>query len=167
MTLVIFFRYNVFSTKHKIFLGDTGSLITGLVIAVLTIKFLESEPQVIMKYPVPIHATPSMAIGILVIPLFDTLRVFILRLWNRKSPFKADRNHIHHRLLSLGFTLLEVTVIMITFNLLVFVIAILLQDLGDIFLIILFTLLGVLFSYLSLLILRYRLKNQKIQQHGN
>jgi UDP-GlcNAc:undecaprenyl-phosphate GlcNAc-1-phosphate transferase len=163
-SLLVFFRYNVFSTVNKIFLGDTGSLIIGIVIAVLTVRFIESGPQVILKHN--IYPTPSIAVAILFIPLLDTLRVFILRLWNGKSPFKPDRNHIHHRMLCLGFNHLESTLIMVTFNLFLVIISVLLQGIGDLLIIILMTSLGTLLLSLTRLILRSRTVTEKLQQ-GN
>lgn len=70
----------------KIFMGDTGALIVGLVCAVLSIKFIEfhkEAPESIYAF----HAAPAVAIGIMIFPLYDTLRVFVLRVANKKSPF--------------------------------------------------------------------------------
>jgi UDP-N-acetylmuramyl pentapeptide phosphotransferase/UDP-N-acetylglucosamine-1-phosphate transferase len=152
--LIAFFRFNVLGTRNKIFLGDAGSLLIGLVVAVLTVKFLEFELMAPAQFQ--FHAVPSITIGLLIIPLIDTLRVFILRLWNGKSPFKADRNHIHHVLLCLGLSHLIVTIIMISFNVLFIILAILLQNLGDVKLIIIMVLLATLLSFIPGLILKYR-----------
>jgi UDP-N-acetylmuramyl pentapeptide phosphotransferase/UDP-N-acetylglucosamine-1-phosphate transferase len=161
-SLLAFFRFNVFSTRNKIFLGDTGSMLTGFVVSVLTVQFLEFELNAPLKYQ--FDSAPALTIGLLIIPLFDTLRVFVLRLSNGKSPFKADRNHLHHGLLNLGLSHLEVTIIMISFNLLIFIMVILLQGLGDVLLIILITLLGVLFSFLPWILKRYRANGTKVSK---
>ena len=97
--LLAFFRFNVFSRANKIFLGDTGSLIIGLVVSVFTVIFLESS--LTMPLGSVYKAAPAIAIGILIVPLIDTLRVFTLRIVTGRSPFSADRYHIHHRLLRL------------------------------------------------------------------
>ena len=96
--LVAFLYYN--KTPAKIFMGDTGSLLIGLVLAVLTIKFIEFNK--INAGPYHISSVPAVAIGILIVPLFDLARVFIIRIKNGKSPLSADRNHFHHRLQDLG-----------------------------------------------------------------
>jgi len=152
--LIAFFRFNISGGMNKIFLGDTGSMLTGLVVAVLTIKFLEFELTAPSGFQ--FKAAPSIAVGVLIMPLFDTLRVFILRLWNGKSPFKADKQHIHHILLRLGFSHPCVTIILLTMNLLFVVVAFLLQDLGDVLDILILTLLAFLLTSVPVLILRYK-----------
>jgi UDP-N-acetylmuramyl pentapeptide phosphotransferase/UDP-N-acetylglucosamine-1-phosphate transferase len=137
-------------------------MLTGFVVSVLTVQFLEFELNAPLKYQ--FDSAPALTIGLLIIPLFDTLRVFVLRLSNGKSPFKADRNHLHHGLLNLGLSHLEVTIIMISFNLLIFIMVILLQGLGDVLLIILITLLGVLFSFLPRILKRYRANGTKVSK---
>jgi len=99
-SLAAFFYYNVYSRKTKIFMGDTGSLILGTVIAVFTIEFNEINLTSSSVYA--FTNAPVIVIGVLIIPLFDTLRLFITRIINGRSPFSADRNHIHHMLLSIG-----------------------------------------------------------------
>ena len=83
---------------------------------------------------IQITAAPSMAIAVLIIPLYDTLRVFILRLLNKKSPFIADRNHIHHKLLDNGFTHVQATGVLIIVNILFVVLSYFLQFLGNMYL---------------------------------
>lgn len=88
-----FLRYNF--TKAIIFMGDTGSLVSGFIISVLAIQFIEMNR---------IDSAPAISIGILIIPIVDTLRVSIIRILKGKSPFTPDKNHLHHRLISLGFS---------------------------------------------------------------
>ena len=95
-----FFFYNVYGKKNKIFMGDTGSLILGTVMSVLVIQFNEFNINSTMPYH--ILSAPAVSFGILIYPLMDTLRVFAIRLVQKKSPFSADKNHTHHRLLALG-----------------------------------------------------------------
>lgn len=111
-SLIGFLRYNFF--EGKIFMGDSGSLVSGFVISVLTICFIESDISMDSK-------TPHMAIAILVIPLFDTIRVFIIRTLNGKSPFSPDKNHIHHRLLNLGFSQVSTVLALLGLNLIAIV----------------------------------------------
>lgn len=83
----------------KIFMGDTGSLLLGLVNSILVIKFIETGSG----YSVyPVIATPAVGFAIILLPLMDTLRVFGIRILHGRSPFSPDRNHIHHLLLDRG-----------------------------------------------------------------
>ena len=91
----------------KIFMGDTGSLLIGLINAILVIKFISIAGAPDAKFP--IHASPAIGFAILIIPLFDTLRVFGLRILDRRSPFSPDRIHVHHFLLDLGFSHKKIT----------------------------------------------------------
>jgi UDP-GlcNAc:undecaprenyl-phosphate/decaprenyl-phosphate GlcNAc-1-phosphate transferase len=91
----------------KIFMGDTGSLLIGLVCSVLVIKFIEQASNPLSSYP--INGAPAVGFAILMVPLFDTLRVFSLRILKGRSPFSPDRNHIHHMLMDRGMSHLAIT----------------------------------------------------------
>jgi len=100
--LIAFLKFNLASSEsnEKIFMGDTGSLIVGFIISALTLKFLALSPETTSKnLPFLIENIPLIAISILIVPLFDTARVFTVRLASRRSPFSADRNHTHHILI--------------------------------------------------------------------
>ena len=96
--LLAFFGFNI-SSERKIFMGDTGSLIVGFVISVLTLKFLALTPDAYDGLPFLLENAPLIAISILIVPLFDTARVFAIRIANKKGPFSPDRNHTHHVLI--------------------------------------------------------------------
>ncbi len=96
--LIAFLSFNLSSNK-KIFMGDTGSLIVGFIISTLTLKFLALSPESYNSLPFLLENVPLIAISILIVPLFDTARVFTIRLANKKSPFSPDRNHTHHILI--------------------------------------------------------------------
>jgi UDP-GlcNAc:undecaprenyl-phosphate/decaprenyl-phosphate GlcNAc-1-phosphate transferase len=87
----------------KLFMGDSGSLIIGLVLFVLAVKLIEFPVRRMLVYMEPVPK-PVLAMAILAYPLIDTLRVFILRALRGRSPFSADKNHIHHKLLALGLS---------------------------------------------------------------
>ncbi len=123
-----FFLYNVFGSRNKLFMGDTGSLIIGLIISTIAIKF--NEFNVIKDYAVTVNSAPSISIAIIIVPLIDTLRVITIRIKQKKSPFSPDKNHIHHRLLELAPSHLQVTVILVAATLLITGIAIFLNNLG-------------------------------------
>lgn len=116
--LMAFFGFNISSDK-KIFMGDTGSLIVGFIISVLTLKFLALKPESYEELPFLLENAPLIAISILIVPLFDTARVFALRLANKRSPFSPDRNHIHHVLIDFwGLTHKQASFIIGCFNIL-------------------------------------------------
>jgi UDP-N-acetylmuramyl pentapeptide phosphotransferase/UDP-N-acetylglucosamine-1-phosphate transferase len=99
-SLVAFLIYNFYPAK--IFMGDTGSLLIGLVNSILVIKFITIASSPSSR--IPLESAPALGFAILLVPLFDTLRVVSHRIMNRRSPFCPDRNHIHHFLLDLGLS---------------------------------------------------------------
>jgi UDP-GlcNAc:undecaprenyl-phosphate GlcNAc-1-phosphate transferase len=151
-SLTAFFCFNVFSKKNKIFLGDAGSLIVGFAIAIIAIQFLEYQTYALNFAAV--EAAPAVAFGILIVPLYDTLRVFSLRISQGRSPFSADRQHLHHVLLDLGNTHLRATLILMGANLFIILVSILLQTIGYINLFTLQLLLATGSSYIAVWMLR-------------
>ncbi|MEL4307331.1 MraY family glycosyltransferase [Joostella sp. CR20] len=126
--LMAFLGYNLSSTK-KIFMGDTGSLIVGFMIAMFTLKFLALKPTAYKELPFLLENAPLVAIGILIVPLFDTARVFTLRIVNKRGPFSPDRNHTHHILVDyLNLTHQQASFIIASFN---FIFVVLLIVLGS------------------------------------
>ncbi|MBT8194938.1 MAG: undecaprenyl/decaprenyl-phosphate alpha-N-acetylglucosaminyl 1-phosphate transferase [Bacteroidia bacterium] len=106
-SLLAFLIFNF--SPATIFMGDTGSLIIGIILSVLAINFVElsfASPP----YEFNFRSSPAMAIAILMVPLFDMFRIFIQRVLNGRSPFSADRNHMHHVLQDLGLTHREVAI---------------------------------------------------------
>jgi len=97
--LLAFLIFNF--SPAKIFMGDSGSMFIGAIMSVLAIKMIE-YPIDEMPTEIAQISKPILAMSILVYPLFDTIRVFFLRLINGVSPFTADQNHIHHRLMKMG-----------------------------------------------------------------
>lgn len=114
--LLGFLRFNF--NPAKIFMGDSGSLTIGFLIAVMAIELVEYEAQE-LPYIISNISKPILAMSILVYPLIDTIRVFTLRAIKGVSPFTADRNHIHHRLIDLGLSHKQTVLILYLFNLLV------------------------------------------------
>ena len=128
--LLGFLYYNI--TPARIFMGDSGSLFVGLIAAVFSIKFLNSEHVTDWAAAtLAVNSKISLVAAILVIPLFDTLRVFTLRIMKGTSPFAADNNHLHHRLLSLGLNHVQATSILSGFTILFIMLAWSLQELGN------------------------------------
>ncbi len=101
--LVPFFYYNVFGSverARKIFMGDTGSLTLGYILSFLAVKYSQNN-LVVTSYT---EGAFVIAFSTLIVPSFDVIRVVMLRIRNGKSPFEADKNHIHHKFLAMGFT---------------------------------------------------------------
>lgn len=107
-SLLAFIRFN-FSETNKIFMGDSGSLIVGFILALFAIKFIQHN-EVLNNVYIP--NAPTIAILILAVPLFDTLRVFTHRIASGIGPFVADRNHIHHFIIDNGFSHLRATILL-------------------------------------------------------
>lgn len=112
-SLLAFYGYNVYGKKNKIFMGDTGSLILGLVLSVSIIHFSELTPT---GNEVLYRVSPVLALAILSIPIFDMVRIFSMRILHQKSPFSPDMNHIHHKFLKLGLTHRTTTLIIVISN---------------------------------------------------
>lgn len=125
-SLVGFLYFNI--SPAKIFMGDTGSLIIGITMSILAIKFIEMNRVLPLTDEYKIRGIPVVTISILIIPLFDTLRVFAIRILQGKSPFNPDRNHLHHMFVDLGFSHVKATSCLITFNILMIAIALNMQS---------------------------------------
>lgn len=123
--LIGFIYYNW--SPAKIFMGDTGSLIVGFVAALLAIKFIEINRFMDRYAQFKVISVPVVTISILIIPIFDTIRVFVVRLMNKTSPFAADRNHIHHMLLDRGMSHPQAVLSLIGFNIFMVGVSYLLQ----------------------------------------
>lgn len=121
-----FLRYNLSGTR-KLFMGDSGSMVIGYLLAYQGIRFLELNLNGTSAFT--INNGPVMLLAVLSFPLLDTLRVFIIRAKERRSPFDADRNHIHHRLLTLGFSHKQATIMLTIISVLAIELAYLLKDL--------------------------------------
>ena len=93
-------------------MGDTGSLIVGTIIAILTIHFNEFVPTSVL----PVSGLPAISLAIIIVPVVDTIRVFTIRLMSKKSPFSPDMNHLHHNLLRLTNSHLKSSLIIIGTN---------------------------------------------------
>lgn len=150
---IAFLRYNI--TPARIFMGDTGSMLIGLISAILVIEFIEVHAD-IQGSPFAFRAVPAVAVGILILPLFDTLRVFVLRIFRGRSPFTADRNHIHHLLIDLGLSHMQATMILLAVNAFIIVLVVMLQGLGNLRLLLLTLLIASLLSAIPYLIRRSR-----------
>jgi len=147
-SLVAFLIFN--HHPAKIFMGDSGSLLIGLINAILVIKFINiaTDPTVVL----PLSSAVAIGFSILIVPLLDTLRVFAIRIANGRSPFTPDRNHVHHLLLTWGFGHTGVTFICLGLNIAFIMLAYFGRSLGSTYLIL--TMLAISFAGFGILYYR-------------
>jgi len=134
----------------KIFMGDSGSLMIGLINSILVIKFITVADSPVIA--IPVESSVVIGMAILIIPLVDTLRVFSIRIYRGNSPFTPDRNHVHHLLLERGFKHPGITFFCVFLTLLFIAVAYLGRSLGPTYLLLImlamsFSGLGLLFFY--------------------
>jgi len=153
-SLVGFLIYNF--SPAKIFMGDTGSLLIGLVNSILVIKFINIASNPGSAIPLP--SAPALGFSILVIPLFDTLRVVSVRIIHRRSPFWPDRNHIHHFLLDMGLSHKAIALLLPATNLLLVLMAYMLRFEGS--LVVFIALASI--SIVSISVIKYNKPRKKI-----
>jgi len=137
-----FFYFNVFSKKKKIFMGDTGSMILGSILAILVIKF--SEISLLVPATLRISSI-GIVFGLMAIPLLDSVKVFFIRLKQNRSPFRPDKTHLHHDLLTLGLSHFKVSMIIVAVNILIILVVSVFHFLSNIALIGIVLLIGILF----------------------
>ena len=113
----MFIRYN-FSKGKKLFIGDAGSLFIGFWMATFLITHITSATtaNVVQVFSIKLENMPVIAISMISIPVMDTLRVMFVRVINKKSPFSADNNHLHHILLNNGFSHLRTSLTLTFIN---------------------------------------------------
>jgi len=120
-SLLAFLIFNF--SPAKIFMGDSGSLSIGLILCVLSLKLVEYDQSQLTGFVSEI-SKPVFALAVLTYPLFDTLRIFIYRSLRGLSPFSADRNHIHHRLIDIGLNHRQTVLCIYSYNLIVIALAV-------------------------------------------
>ncbi|TCO09351.1 glycosyltransferase family 4 protein [Natronoflexus pectinivorans] len=144
-SLLAFLYFNVFSRTQKIFMGDTGSLLIGFIVSVFAIRFMEYNAESVRPaLTYTMTSAPAVALGILIVPIVDTIRVFFFRISKGQSPFVADKRHIHHRMLTLGFSHIQIAILLGSVNLIFIFLSYILRDFGMLKLLILNLVLGFL-----------------------
>ncbi len=124
-TLIGFLYYNI--SPAKTFMGDTGSLFIGFMLSIFCVRFVEQNRLSTSLF----KAAPAIALSIIIIPVVDTVRVFMFRIIRGRSPFVADSNHLHHRFINMGFTHMQTTLILLGTSGLFIAAALLLQGIGN------------------------------------
>jgi len=142
----------------KIFMGDTGALMIGFLLSYLAIYFINENYRLPDGHPLKFQGSIATAVCVVIIPVFDTLRVIILRLRQGQSPFHADRNHLHHQFINIGFTHANAVLSIASINISMIVLAWLLRKQNDLLI------LGIVFAIC--LIINFGLKRAQ-QQSSN
>jgi UDP-N-acetylmuramyl pentapeptide phosphotransferase/UDP-N-acetylglucosamine-1-phosphate transferase len=161
--LSAFLPYNVSHGRFKIFMGDTGSLTIGLLLAILTIRF--NELNLVVAPSVGFFSAPSISLAILMLPLFDTVRVTIIRLYKGRNPFTGDNNHIHHRMLRLGLSHTKSTLVLVTANMVIILLAFLLDKFGATALFLSVIAIALAFSWYSMKLEKKLAMQQEIEEN--
>ena len=104
--LIAFFRYNI-SEKNKIFMGDTGSMIVGFLLGLMTLRFLTLNTQQLEKINVLPENIFIVVSSILFFPIIDVIRVMMVRIINKNGVFSPDRRHMHHVFIDKGLAHLK------------------------------------------------------------
>lgn len=155
-----FMKFNL--SPAKIFMGDTGSLLIGLVSSVMALKFLSLE-EASDTFHQP-YATPAIVIIILMGPISDTFRVLLIRTSNGVSPFTADRNHTHHMMLRLGLSHLQATSILAIINITGILLTVLFANHGNAAIIISAGAAYIIFNWVTSLIIKHKTSSNVINQ---
>lgn len=138
--LIPFFVYNVFGKRRKMFIGDGGSLLMGIILSIMALRIITAgspigllasdESQLFFPYGKTHFGFVPFTLAILSFPICDTLRVMISRILRHVSPFSPDKTHLHHAFISVGFSHIKTTISVLALNAIVFVLWNMLWRLG-------------------------------------
>lgn len=152
-----FLVYNLSNKRStKIFMGDTGSMILGFLLSFTGISFIDIFIAKRDDVFYHLQSAPVIAVAILILPIIDTLTVIITRIYHKKSVLSPDKNHIHHKLLNLGLTHRRSTAYIITYYLLIILVAYFLRHININQLLLIIVMLGFLGAYLPIFLLRFK-----------
>ncbi|WP_020527205.1 MraY family glycosyltransferase [Flexithrix dorotheae] len=127
--IIGFLRYNW--EPSKIFMGDTGALTLGFLLTISLISFIEKNQLPGVENTYLFNNVVTAAICVIIIPFFDTLRVFSIRIFNGRSPFSPDTNHLHHLTMKLGLGHAYSTLVLAFTNICFIILAIYFKHVDD------------------------------------
>jgi len=157
---VLAFLYYNFSNSRstKIFMGDTGSMILGFLLAFTAICFIDIfiDKKIAGVPRYYLQSAPVIAVAILIFPIVDTLNVIMIRLSQKRSPFDADKNHIHHTLLQLGLSHRRSTFYILLYYIFVVGVANYLRHINNNLLLVIILTIGFIGAYIPKMILKFR-----------
>ena len=139
-------------------MGDTGSMVLGFLLAFTAICFIDIfiDKQTVGIPRYHLNSAPVIAVAILILPIIDTLNVIIVRLSQKRSPFDADKNHIHHKLLALGLTHRRSTFYILVYYCIVVIIAYMCRHLNNNILLLIILSVGFLGAYIPNIIMKFK-----------
>ncbi|QOI96992.1 MAG: undecaprenyl/decaprenyl-phosphate alpha-N-acetylglucosaminyl 1-phosphate transferase [Flammeovirgaceae bacterium] len=143
----------------EVFMGDTGALVIGMTLAIFAIHFIDYNFNLPASHPVRFTGSVSPAVSVLIIPLADTLRIFLIRIARRQSPFTPDKSHIHHSIMRLGLSHRGTTLLLGLVQWLFIVISVFFRNTNDNYL-----LPGIVLASVLLSILLDRLISKRVQK---
>lgn len=158
-SVLAFLYYNLSNYRtNKIFMGDTGSMLLGFLLAFTSICFIDifidKDLPSVPRYH--LQSAPAVAVAILILPIIDTLNVILIRLLNKKSPFDADKNHIHHKLLALNLTHRRSTFYILCYYLAIVGVTYYFRHMNVNLLLLMVLVMGFLGAYLPSLLLKFK-----------
>lgn len=112
--LIPFFLHNVFGAKSKMFIGDCGTMMMGMLMTIFCLHVIDNTSRV--AYNFPNMGVVAFCLSVLSVPIFDTLRVMTTRILRGVSPFHADKHHLHHLFIEIGFSHAGTAVAVISLN---------------------------------------------------
>ncbi len=152
-----FLIYNLSNKRStKIFMGDTGSMILGFLLAFTGISFIDIFIEKKDEVFYHLQSAPVIAVAILILPIIDTLTVIITRIYHKKSVLSPDKNHIHHKLLNLGLTHKRSTAYIIAYYLLIIAVTYFFRHFDINQLLVMILILGFLGAYLPIFLMRFK-----------
>ena len=154
-----FLYFNLSEKNEKIFMGDTGAMILGFLLTFTAVCFIDifiakKEMGIVFYH---LKSAPVIAVAILILPIVDTLNVLMIRIKEKRSPFEADKNHIHHKLLRLGLTHKKATFSIIIFYLIIIAITYLLRHIEPNLLLLIIMILGFAGAYIPDVLMKKKL----------
>lgn len=157
--VLAFLYYNLSNYRNmKIFMGDTGSMILGFLLAFTAMCFIDIfiDKQISNIPRYHLESAPVIAVAILILPIVDTLNVILVRISKKRSILEADKNHIHHRCLSLGITHRRSTFYILVYYVFVVGVAYYFRHINNNLLLLIVVGLGFFGAYLPNLLLKFR-----------
>ncbi len=142
--LIAFLIYNW--EPSKIFMGDTGALVVGMMLSITAIHFINYNYTLPVDHDFRFTASVAPAVCFIIVPLVDTMRIFILRLARKQSPFTPDKSHIHHSIMRIGFSHSKTTILLSLMQVLYIAMAIFLRGVNDNYLLLVVVLLSIALS---------------------
>ena len=146
----------------EIFMGDTGALVIGMMLAIDAIHFIDLQYNLPLNHPYKFNACISATVCFIIIPLADTLRIFILRISRKQSPFTPDKSHIHHNIMRIGLSHGKSTIVLGIVQIAFVALALITRGRSDNYVLLGILILGVMLSLVLDKIIQNRLTKENI-----